>query len=418
MSELEFDKSLLFIPDGVKDVYGNDCRRRDAIEEMIRREMRLYGFNDIKTPSFEFFDIFNKERGTVSSNKMYKFFDKHNNTLVLRPDHTPQIARCVARYYADEEMQLRLCYTGNTYIHQSGYQGKLSETTQIGAELICDSSSDADGEMLTLTVECLKKSGLNSFQIDIGHAGIINGLLEETNLSDEEITKLKTYIDNKNTHAIHQLLSEKDVNPGVKEILAELTSLFGDADSLEFIRTRTNNPTTLDAIDRLTKLREILKSYDMLDYVTFDPGMLSRYDYYTGVIFKAYTYGTGEAIATGGRYDNLMSQFGKNAPAVGVVFLLDQLMEALDTQKIPVDLDEGDILVLYRSANRSTAIDMVSKLRSEGKSVFLMRKNADISLEEYKAYGKRRQLSKINYIDDTGEVTVFNLTEEKSEGEN
>ena len=409
MNELEFDKSLLFIPEGVKDVYGIDCRRRDAIEKLIRREMRLYGFNDIKTPGFEFFDIFNKERGTVSSNKMYKFFDKHNNTLVLRPDHTPQIARCVARYYANEDMQLRLCYTGETYIHQSGYQGKLSQTTQIGAELVCDSSSDADGEMLTLTIDCLKKSGLESFQIDIGHAGIIEGLLEEAGLSADEETKLKNYIENKNSHAIAQMLSDKDIKAGTKEIFAGICSLFGENDSLEFIRTRTNNQKTLDAVDRLSKLKEFLASYDMLGNVTFDPGMLSRYDYYTGVIFKAYTYGTGEAIASGGRYDNLMAQFGKNAPAVGVVFLLDQLMEALDTQKIEVDTGENDILVLYRSANRKAAIDMVSKLRDEGKSVFLMRKNADISLDEYKEYAKRRNLSKLQYIDDTGEVTVFDF---------
>ena len=260
-----------------------------------------------------------------------------------------------------------------------------------------------------MTIDCLIKSGLDEFQVDIGHAGIINGLLQETDLSTEEIIKLKSYIENKNSHAVKNLLDDKQLDDGVREILISLPELFGGLESLDFIKSRTSNEATLHAVERLEKLHEILDSYDMMGKVTFDPGMLSHFDYYTGVIFKAYTYGTGEAIATGGRYDNLMAQFGKEAPAVGVVFLLDQLMDALDSQKINVPIVENDILVLYRSANREHAIDMVSKFREEGRSVFLMRKNADISLDEYQKYGVRRGLAQIHYIDDTGEVTIFDL---------
>ena len=137
--------------------------------------------------------------------------------------------------------------------------------------------------------------------------------------------------------------------------------------------------------------------------------MLSHYDYYTGVIFKAYTYGTGDAIVTGGRYDNLVEQFGKKAPAIGLVFVLDQLMEALDSQQVKIDAREGDILILYRSANRKPAIELASELRSQNKSARLMRKNAETSLEEYKEFGRRNEVESILYIDDTGEVTEFGL---------
>ena len=97
-------KSLLFTPEGVRDIYGEDCERRAKIQQGIHTIMKQYGFKNIQTPTFEFFDIFNRERGTVKSADMFKFFDQYNNTLVLRPDITPSIARCVAKYYEKEEM--------------------------------------------------------------------------------------------------------------------------------------------------------------------------------------------------------------------------------------------------------------------------------------------------------------------------
>ena len=404
-----FEPSLLFTPDGVRDVYGRECREYNVIRRMIRQEMELYGFRDIRTPSYEFFDIFNKERGTVPSNQMFKFFDRHNNTLVLRPDHTPQIARCVARYYADEDMQLRLCYTGNTFIHNTSYQGKLSETTQIGAEIIGDASSDADGEMLTLAIECLKKSGLKDFSLDVGHAGVFKGLVRGAGLDSEETSKLRHYIENKNSHAVKELLSDKTMDEGVREVLVRLPEIFADDDALAFVKERVKDEETRSAIERLETIREILEGFNMLDHVTFDLGMLAKMEYYTGVIFKAYTFGTGEAIASGGRYDDLMAQFGKDKPAVGVVFLLNSLMEALDSEKVDIPTPDEDVLILYRSSNRSAAIDIAKNLRDEGQPAFLMRKNADLSLDEYKEYGRRRGLKELRYIDDTGEITVFEM---------
>ena len=96
---------------------------------------------------------------------MYKFFDRDNNTLVLRPDITPSIARCVAKYYRDEQLPIRLCYTGNTYTNTRKLQGKLKEVTQLGAELINDDSSAADAEIIATVVDCFIALGIDEFQI-------------------------------------------------------------------------------------------------------------------------------------------------------------------------------------------------------------------------------------------------------------
>ena len=126
---------LLHTPGGVRDTYGVECENKLDVAGKVHDVMKSYGFDDIQTPTFEYFDIFSKERGTASSKEMFKFFDRGNNTLVLRPDMTPPIARCVAKYYREEQMQIRLCYTANTFVNTDPYKGKLQEVTQVGAEL-------------------------------------------------------------------------------------------------------------------------------------------------------------------------------------------------------------------------------------------------------------------------------------------
>ena len=328
---------------------------------------------------------------------------------MLRPDITPSIARCAAKYYDTEDMQIRFCYTGSTFVHRSGYQGKLSEVTQVGAELMNDDSSDADGEMIAMTVECLLKTGLKEFKVDIGHAGLFRGLVKEAGLSEEEIAQLRNYITNKNIFAVEDMLENRDMPADCRELLIRLPDLFGGQDTILAAKEKTSNRQAKDALERLERLYGIIEAYGMEEHVTFDLGMLSHYEYYTGVIFKAYTYGTGDAIVTGGRYDNLVGQFGKETPAIGLAFVLDELMSALNRQQVEIDTDETDILILYRSANRGRAIELGNSLREKGKSARLMRKNAETPLEIYKEYGCRNEVSSILYIDDTGEVTEFQL---------
>lgn len=403
---MDYEENLLFTPEGVRDIYGVECEKRRKVEEDIHRIMKLYGFQYIQTPTFEFFDIFKRERGTVASKEMFKFFDQYNNTLVLRPDITPSIARCVAKYYAREDMPIRLSYSGSTFIHRRGYQGKLSEISQIGAELMNDSSSDADAEMIALTIECLARSGLREFKIDAGHAAFIRGVLEETGFSKEEIEQYKTYLANKNIFGVEEMMESKSISDERKELLIRLPDLFGGKETLAFAREHVSHPLALEALDRLEKVYEILAIYGLEESVTFDLSMLSHYEYYTGIIFKAYTYGTGEAIVTGGRYDKLIEQFGKKAPAVGLAIVLDQLMNALESQKADIPLEKDGVLILYRSADRKTAVHTGNRYRDEGRQVLLMRKDSAKETDDYRAYAAEHGYSDVIYVED-GQINIL-----------
>ena len=103
--------------------------------------LRISGYSD---SDFEYFDVFRKEIGTISSRELYKFFDREGDTLHFGPDITPSIARAAATLFETEDFPIRLCYVGSTFINHSSYQGRLKESTQLGAELIGIDSVEAD----------------------------------------------------------------------------------------------------------------------------------------------------------------------------------------------------------------------------------------------------------------------------------
>lgn len=391
---------LLHIPEGVKDIYDIECEKKNYVERQMRNVLNLHGFRDIQTPMFEFFDIFSEERGTVPSKQMYKFFDREGNTLVLRPDITPSLARCVAKYYKNEEMPIRLSYAGETFINNSRYQGKLKQNTQVGAELYNESGADADAEMIAISIECLLKSGLTEFQIDLGNAAFFNGLMEVAGFDEDEIDELRELIEEKNIFGATQLIENKNIDEEVKEIITKLPELFGNHEIIDYARTKTTSDKAISALDRIDAVYERLKEYGYDNYISFDLGMVNQYDYYTGIIFRAYTYGTGEVVATGGRYDKLLSQFGKNSPAIGLVVMLDQVMIALNRQKVEVNTCDTRVMIVFDRKFSAKAIALANQLRLEGKPVEMIRKSSKFQLEDYKELAKRSRINEFIYIND------------------
>ncbi|NLL77607.1 MAG: ATP phosphoribosyltransferase regulatory subunit [Clostridiales bacterium] len=370
------DKKLLHTPEGVRDIYGDEYAKKLTVEKWILDKIRSYGYEDIQTPTFEFFDVFSKEVGTTPSRELYKFFDKEGETLVLRPDFTPSMARCAAKYFIDEDVPIRFCYVGNTFTNTSNLQGKLKEVTQMGAELIGDGSVEADAEMAAMVIEVLLKTGIKDFQLSIGNVEYFKGICMEAGLDDETEKELREYISGKNYFGAEELLIGKNIKPEFREILLKVTDLFGSTDALYQARSLVHINRSLQAIERLEKLHEALQVYGVEKFVSFDLGMLSRYNYYTGVIFKAYTYGVGDAIVTGGRYDTLLGHFGRGTPAIGFMVVIDDLMSALTRQNIPVQTPGKAELIEYTSESYKEDVMRAKKMREEGKKVVLCPKKA------------------------------------------
>lgn len=365
-------KKLVHTPEGVRDIYGDEKAKKTVVEHLLHEKILSYGYRDIQTPTFEFFDVFSKEVGTTPSKELYKFFDKEGNTLVLRPDFTPSIARCAAKYFMEENVPIRFCYQGNTFTNTSNLQGKLKEVTQMGAELIGDDSVWADAEMIAMTIEALYHAGLSDFQISIGNLEYFKGICAEAGLDEETELELREYISGKNYFGAEELLDRTHVNQKDKEQLLKVSELFGTAAILAEARNAVSNTRSKNAIDRLEKVYQVLCDYGVEKYVSFDLGMLSKYNYYTGIIFKGYTYGVGDAIVKGGRYDTLLGRFGKNAPAIGFVIVVDDLMAAMSRQGVVINGVESYVRLYYTADDFKEMLQEARKLRMSGKNVELL----------------------------------------------
>lgn len=366
------NKKLLHTPEGVRDIYGREYAKKLFVEKKLHDTIEKYGYEDIQTPTFEFFDVFSKDVGTTPSRELYKFFDKEGNTLVLRSDFTPSIARCAAKYFMEEEAPIRFCYSGNTFTNTSNLQGKLKEVTQIGAELINDDSVQADAEMLSLVIEALKNTGLKNFQLSIGQVEFFKGLCEEAGLDAETESALRDYISGKNYFAAENLLRTTNIPEEYQSTLLKVTDMFGDIESVKACRECVHNELSLNAIDRLEQIYEVLKLYGVEEYVSFDLGLLSQYHYYTGIIFKAYTYGIGDAIVKGGRYNHLLQKFGKEAAAIGFVVVVDDMLEALNRQKVDISIEENKQIVYYNKENYKEQLAKTIEYRKQGMAVELI----------------------------------------------
>jgi len=395
-------KRFVHTPEGVRDIYGPEYTRKLAIEESLHTKFRSFGYQDIQTPTFEFFDVFSKEIGTTPSKELYKFFDKEGNTLVLRPDFTPSIARCAAKYFMEETLPVRFCYSGNTFTNTSNLQGKLKEVTQMGVELIGDPCVEADAETIALVVASLLGAGLNDFQVSIGDVEFFRGLCREAGLNEDTELALRDLISEKNYFGAEDLLIQEQVPLKYRESLLKVTELFGSYEAIEEAKKLVNNPISKEALNRLEKLYELLKTYQADKYITFDLGILSKYNYYTGVIFKAYTYGIGDAIVKGGRYDSLLEKFGKASPAIGFVIVVDDVLEALSRQNIEVDVQTNDTLVVYSDATFVAALKKSQELREKGICVTLLSGGGRKENEDYETYARNNHFSRILFIEENG----------------
>lgn len=401
-------KQMLHTPEGVRDIYNSECARKLTIENKIREVMNAYGYDDIQTPTFEFFEIFKKERGSVASNEMFKLFDSEGNTLVLRPDMTPSIVRCVSKYYNPEDLPVRLCYNGSTFINDRSYRLRLKEGTDAGVELFGDDSAAADAEVIACMADCLKACGLSEFQIDIGSASFLQGLFEEIGFSDETEAQIRRFLLSKNFFALENLLWKENLTERQRQVFGRLQIYSGTIQQVLEMEALVNNEKSRNAIRRLRELYQILCYYGVEKYVSFDLSMVTGYQYYTGIVFNGYTYGNGNAIVSGGRYDTLMSQFSYDAPAVGFKISVDGVLTALERQNIAVSVSMTDSMLLMEPEQTEAGIALAAKLRKEGERVAILQKKEEQKPEDYQEYARKFCMKQIYYINRSGNnVTIL-----------
>lgn len=353
----------LHTPNGVNDILPSECSTKKGIESTIWSVFTSMGYREVETPTFEYYDCYNGSNGQISQETMFKFFDEQGRILALRPDFTTSIARMAATKEADKTLPLRYCYTGSVFRAEQTEGARQREFTQSGIELIGSLSPAADAEVIAAAIEAILAVGIEDFSMEIGQVAFFNGLVEQAGLDEELTEKLRERIDSKDSVGIKTIVSKLSIDTDIKNLMIELPYLFGAEDTLERANVKGLNATSKAALENLRRIYELLCLYGFEKYISIDLGMLQSIDYYTGSIFKCYTHGVGFPVCAGGRYDNLMSKFGKDAGAVGVALGINRIMSALGHKE-----EEGypSSLIFAERDAEGLCYEVASNLRING----------------------------------------------------
>jgi len=405
-------KWKIYTPEGVQDILVNECFVKRNIEDKIRKVFRSAGFYEVETPIVEFYDAFLAEDGITAQETMFKFFDQQGRILVLRPEITIPIARLAATKFKDVNHPLRFCYIGNAFNYKELGGGKQKEFTQAGVELLGVNSPEADAEIIATAIKAVKASGLQNFQIDIGQVDFFKGLMEETGLSDEETEQMRVLIDRKDYLAVEELVKTHNIREDLKELVLSLPRLFGSLDVIDRVEKYSINEKSINALENLRKVLKILDDYGLSKYVSIDLGMVQSLNYYTGIIFRGFTYGVGFPILSGGRYDNLVEKFGKVSSATGFSLGINMIMMALERQKIETEKPSIDSLICYKEEGRKTAFEVCEALRNQGLVIEI-----DVTgngIDELKQYARMKGIGGIINILDDQRIEIHNIEENKT----
>ncbi len=321
-------------PVGVRDFPPEAAERFYALEQTLVRTFQGAGYQRVVTPAFELAQVLEQGLGPDAAPVM-RFVDPQNGELLaLRSDMTPQIARLACGPMRDVPLPLRLSYFGRVFRLRTHSEFQRRELAQAGVELIGVEGPDADIELLSLCDQALRAAGSTDHVLSVGHAGFARAALLACGVREAHPSELVSLLRKKNGVGVEQAAHERGASAENAAVLASLTTLFGEPEAVlpRAMAIARALPETEEALDWtrtvLAGLNESLKTRVLLDL-----GEMLGFGYYTGLIYHAYLPGSGQAVASGGRYDKLLSAYGRDLPAAGFAIDEEGLTEAASREE-------------------------------------------------------------------------------------
>jgi ATP phosphoribosyltransferase regulatory subunit len=355
------------LPKGVSDFLPETSDKINFIAARIHRVFDLWGFRRIITPLLEFEDVLALGMGEELRGKTFRFDDRQTGRLLaIPPDITPQVARIVATRMHALPLPHRIYYNGRVLRQAQSQSGRSREIFQSGVELIGLDAPEADAEMVAMAVEVLKDLGFTGFKIDLGQVAFYRGIMDASGLALPVQLLLQEAISKKDVSAVKSILDGENVPDRVKEEIALLPRLYGGREVLDEARRSVGNERSKRALDNLEQVLEILDIYGVSDYLTVDLGEIRGLDYHTGITFEGFVPGVGEAVCSGGRYDDLTAKYGFPAPATGFAFNIMALLASLSKRPEVEASRSRDFLIFNQKDERREALEMAQTLRGLG----------------------------------------------------
>lgn len=396
----------LHLPVGVKDCLSEECYIKNKVQDSLKLLFYKYHYQLIETPTFEYIDVFTLGDQNIQNTSLYKFINSQGEVVALRSDMTRSIARVVATQNSTMPYPQRYTYVANSFRYQGRYQGKQHEFTQVGIELVgCDTVA-GDVEIIILAVEALKEAGIEDFTLHIGSASFLRAMLEALGASKIEEEAIFMAINQKDAVTLKSILKELDATKEVVDVIVKLMQRSGSHIFLKEVKDQLPPSAAQEALIYLEKLYEALTTFQVENYIVFDFSVLSYASYYTGIIFEGFTTGIGEPIIEGGRYDKLLSEFGKEQPAVGMAIHVNRLVQKLQ-QNHKESTKQAVTLYVWDKEVSQLAITLAKQYRQEG---LIIEYSLTGVLDEALNHAYLHQLGGVMYFRKDGFVEVYDMT--------
>lgn len=331
-------------PEGTKDYLFDECSRRSRVTGILKDIFKARGYRRVMTPTIEFYDVFGASAAYLPQENMYKLMDQKGRLMVLCPDGTIPIARLAATRLIHMETPLRLYYSHNVFRMANGLRGHSSEIYQSGVELIGSGSIRSDLEIIEMAAASLENISNSGYRLEICHIGYFKALMDSLGADDEIKEEIRHHIEQKNFASLNDLLEQFPDNQAAVA-LKYLPRLFGGEEVFEQAYALFNDENARRSLDYLQTIYCCLQQLGLAEHVIIDLGLVNQAEYYTGIIFRGYFDEVGEPVLSGGRYDNLLSDFGAAQPAIGFAVNVDLASNVLE-KKPPLI---ADILVMAAS---------------------------------------------------------------------
>lgn len=355
-------------PSGVRDYLPYAVEKLRAIERSVLDCMAGWGYRQIMTPTMEYYETVGVASST-SDHKLFKLLNNRGTSMVLRSDMTTPIARVVSSLLREEPLPLRLSYHANVFRAIEEEAGREAEFFQTGVELVGDDSPEADAEVVALAVASLQAAGVTSFKIALGHVGFLNGLLEDAVPGREDVREaLKEGLLHRDYVGYRETLAQLSLAAEQRDELEGILRLRGGKEICSQARELSQNPLAQASVEHLSQVWDALEDYGVAQHVMIDLTMIGDFSYYTGMTFEGYAAELGFPVCSGGRYDKLLQQFGRPAPATGFSLKTNRILDGVNGIQVAPALP---ILLQYDVAHRKEAFAEAKRLRNEGRSVVM-----------------------------------------------
>lgn len=374
-------------PVGVRDYLPRATRRLRRIERSVLDCMARWGYDPIKTPTMEYYDTVGLASSTPDR-KLYKLLNNRGQTLVLRSEMTAPIARVASSLLREESLPLRLSYHANVFRAIEEEAGREAEFFQTGVELVGDRSPEADAEVIALAIASLQAAGVKTFKFAMGHVGFLNGLFDEAlpNRTEDQ-QALKERLLRRDYVGFREEAESLGLGSEQQQELEGLLRLRGGVEICSQAAGLSSHETALESLDHLRKVWEALSDYGVSQHVLIDLTMIGDFSYYTGMVFEGYAAELGFPVCSGGRYDNLLKQFGRDVPSTGFALKTTRILDGVDD---PEGEEERPVLIVYESNRRAEALAEAAHVRDGGRAAVtrLAEKDSGAEIAEKGRYSR------------------------------